>query len=80
MFVEQRNFDGWGRQLFGSVSTANFFQPQDDSDSSLNTFIPIVLETVMNLNHHLRQLFSTRVNFLQLSPAAHSWTKYPSLD
>jgi outer membrane protein assembly factor BamA len=22
--------DGWGRQLFGSVSTANFFQPQDD--------------------------------------------------
>lgn len=30
VFVEQRNLDGWGRQVFGSVSTANFFQPQDD--------------------------------------------------
>ena len=30
VLFEHRNLDGWGRQLFGSVSTANFFQPQDD--------------------------------------------------
>ena len=30
VFFEHRNLDGWGRQLYGSVSTANFLQPQDD--------------------------------------------------
>jgi len=28
VFFEHRNLDGWGRQLFGSVSTANFLAPQ----------------------------------------------------
>lgn len=30
VFFEHRNLDGEARQLFGSVSTANFLQPQDD--------------------------------------------------
>jgi outer membrane protein assembly factor BamA len=28
VFFEHRNLDGWGRQLYGSVSTANFLAPQ----------------------------------------------------
>ena len=30
VFFEHRNLDRWGRQLFGSISTANFLQPQED--------------------------------------------------
>lgn len=30
VFLEHRNLEGEGRQLYGSVSTSNFLQPQDD--------------------------------------------------
>jgi len=30
VFFEHRNLDSWGRQLFGSISTANFLEPQED--------------------------------------------------
>lgn len=30
VFLEHRNLEGEGRQLYGSVSTSNFFAPQDD--------------------------------------------------
>ena len=30
VFFEHRNLQGEGRQLYGSVSTSNFFAPQDD--------------------------------------------------
>lgn len=30
VFFEHRNLDRWGRQLFGSISTANFLEPQED--------------------------------------------------
>lgn len=40
VFFEQRNLDGWGRQIFGSVSTANFLQPQDDLGFKLEYIHP----------------------------------------
>ena len=43
VFFEHRNLDGWGRQLYGSVSTANFLQPQDDLGFKLEYHHPYVL-------------------------------------
>ena len=42
VLFEHRNLDGWGRQLFGSISTANFFQPQDDLGFKLEYNHPYV--------------------------------------
>ena len=43
VFFEHRNLDGWGRQLYGSVSTANFLQPQDDLGFKLEYHHPYCL-------------------------------------
>ena len=43
VFFEHRNIDRWGRQLFGSVSTANFLQPQDDLGFKLEYIHPYCL-------------------------------------
>ena len=43
VFFEHRNLDGWGRQLYGSVSTANFLAPQDDLGFKLEYHHPYCL-------------------------------------
>jgi len=40
VFFEHRNLDRLGRQLFGSVSTANFLQPQEDLGFKLEYIHP----------------------------------------
>jgi IAP75 family protein translocase len=40
VFFEHRNLDRWGRQLFGSISTANFLQPQEDLGFKLEYIHP----------------------------------------
>lgn len=65
VFVEQRNLDGWGRQVFGSVSTANFFQPQDDLGFKLEYVHPYCFGD----SDTLKSSFKTAVfNTRKLSP------------
>lgn len=40
VFFEHRNLDRWGRQMFGSISTANFLQPQEDLGFKLEYIHP----------------------------------------
>jgi len=42
VFFEHRNLQGEGRQLYGSVSTSNFFAPQDDLGFKLEYVRPYV--------------------------------------
>ena len=65
VFLEQRNLDGWGRQIFGSVSTANFFQPQDDLGFKLEYVHPYCYGD----GDKLKSSFKTAVfNTRKLSP------------
>ena len=74
VFVEQRNLDGWGRQLFGSVSTANFFQPQDDLGFKLEYIHPYCFGD----DDELKSSFKTAVfNTRKLSP---TFTGGPLMD